>query len=134
MIHLSLLFLDGHFETTPECDFTVRSHPHDLAVLSRPKSAGHAPLRTCIAKFAHLAKSDANTETSMSPLECSSAPGSLLWTADTRGRVAAQQASGSCPWRSVDDPSETGLASRTHSQDAENLQFSAGWTQKTHGS
>ena len=27
------------------------SHPHDLAVLSRPKSAGHAPLRTCIVKF-----------------------------------------------------------------------------------
>ena len=36
------------------------SHPHDLAVLSRPKSAGHAPLRTCIATFGYLAKSDAN--------------------------------------------------------------------------
>ena len=36
-------------------------HPHDLAVLSRPKSAGHAPLRTCIAKFGYLTRSDANT-------------------------------------------------------------------------
>ena len=36
-------------------------HPRDLAVLSRPESAGHAPLRTCIAKFGYLAKSDANT-------------------------------------------------------------------------
>ena len=36
-----------------------QSHPHDLAVLSRPKSAGRAPLRTCIAKFGYLAKSDA---------------------------------------------------------------------------
>ena len=27
-----------------------RPHPHDLAVLSRPASAGHAPLRTCITK------------------------------------------------------------------------------------
>ena len=38
-----------------------RSYPHDLAVLSRPWSARHAPLRTCIAKFGYLAKSDANT-------------------------------------------------------------------------
>ena len=36
-------------------------HPHDLAVLSRLKIAGHAPLRTCIAKFGYLAESDANT-------------------------------------------------------------------------
>ena len=35
--------------------------PHDLAVLSRPESAGRAPLRTCIAKFGWLARSDANT-------------------------------------------------------------------------
>ena len=34
---------------------------HNLAVLSRPKSAGHAQRRTCIAKFGYLAKSDANT-------------------------------------------------------------------------
>ena len=34
-----------------------RSRPHVLAVLSRPESAGHAPLRTCIAKFGYLAKS-----------------------------------------------------------------------------
>ena len=59
MIHpCSLLFPHGHFETNPDHDFT---HPHDLAVLSRPRSAGHAPLRTCIAKFSYLAKSDANT-------------------------------------------------------------------------
>ena len=32
-----------------------------FAVLSRPKSAGHVPLRTCIEKFDYLAKSDANT-------------------------------------------------------------------------
>ena len=38
-----------------------RPLPLDLAVLSRPKSAGHAPLRTCIAKFGYLAESDANT-------------------------------------------------------------------------
>ena len=38
-----------------------RSHPHDLAVLSRPKSAGHAPRRICIAKFGYLARSDVNT-------------------------------------------------------------------------
>ena len=41
--------------------FHWQSHSHDLAVLSRPKSAGHAPLRTCTAKFGYLAKSDANT-------------------------------------------------------------------------
>ena len=33
---------------------------HNLAVLS-PKSAGHAPLRTCIEKFGYLTKSHANT-------------------------------------------------------------------------
>ena len=38
-----------------------RSHSHDLAVLSRPKSAGHAPRRICIAKFGYLARTDANT-------------------------------------------------------------------------
>ena len=38
-----------------------RSRPHVLAVLTCPKSAGHAQLRTCIAKFGCLAKSDANT-------------------------------------------------------------------------
>ena len=36
-------------------------HSQVLVVLSRLKSVGHAPLRTCIAKFGHLAKSDANT-------------------------------------------------------------------------
>ena len=38
-----------------------RSHPHDLAVLSRPKSSEHAPLRSCIAKFGYPARSGANT-------------------------------------------------------------------------
>ena len=42
-----------------------RSRPHDLAVLSRPKSAGHAPHPTCIAKFGYLTKSDANTFSSI---------------------------------------------------------------------
>ena len=37
-----------------------RLHPHDLAVLSRPESAGHAPLRACIGKFGNFAKSGAN--------------------------------------------------------------------------
>ena len=38
-------------------------HPlsvHNLAV-AVPRSAGHAPLRTCIEEFGYLAKSDANT-------------------------------------------------------------------------
>ena len=34
---------------------------HLLAKLSRPESAGHAKLRTCIEEFGYLAKSDANT-------------------------------------------------------------------------
>ena len=38
-----------------------RSRPHVLAVLTCPKSAGRAQLRTCLAKFGNLAKSDANT-------------------------------------------------------------------------
>ena len=38
-----------------------RSRPHVLAAVPRPESAGHGPLRTCIAKFGYLAKSDANT-------------------------------------------------------------------------
>ena len=40
-----------------------QSHLHDLAVLSRPKSAGHAPLRTCIVKFGFLAKFGLTTGT-----------------------------------------------------------------------
>ena len=50
-------------------------HPHELAVLSRPKSEGHAPLRTCIAKFGYLAKSE-QTQV-MSPR---SSTRSLPWT------------------------------------------------------
>ena len=53
MFHPSLLFLYIHFDIT----FLV----HVLAVLSRPESARHAHLHTCIAKFGYLAKSDANT-------------------------------------------------------------------------
>ena len=41
------------------------------------------------------------------PLECSLGLG--LVAAETRGRVAAQQASGSLPWIGFDDPSETQL-------------------------
>ena len=36
-------------------------HPHDLAVLSHPESAGDVPFRTCIAMFGYLTRSDANT-------------------------------------------------------------------------
>ena len=57
MIHLSLLFLDGNFETRARLQW--QACPHDLAVLSRPKSARHAQFRTCITKFGYLAKSDA---------------------------------------------------------------------------
>ena len=46
----SLLFLHGRFETTPVYDLTGLRHPQVLALLCRPKCAGHAPLRTCIAK------------------------------------------------------------------------------------
>ena len=52
IFHPSLQFLNIHFDITLSF--------HNLAVLSRPKSAGHAPLRTCIEKFGYLAKSDAN--------------------------------------------------------------------------
>ena len=41
---------------------------HDSRILpyfSRPESAGHAPLRTCIAKFGYLARSDSNTFSSL---------------------------------------------------------------------
>ena len=38
-----------------------RSRPHVLADLTCPKSAEHAQLRTCIAKFGYLAKSALNT-------------------------------------------------------------------------
>ena len=60
--HPSLLFPHGHFETHPDYDFTddpVHTFLPYFPVLN--KSAGHAPLRTCIAKFGYLAMSDANT-------------------------------------------------------------------------
>ena len=59
MFHPSLLFLRGHFETTPDYDFT--DDPIHMILLYRPKSAGHAPLSTCMAKLGYLAQSDANT-------------------------------------------------------------------------
>ena len=57
-------FLPSH--VSPVFAVLVHSllHPpsvHNLAVLHRPKSAQHAPLRTCIEEFGYLAKSDANT-------------------------------------------------------------------------
>ena len=61
--------------------FAVPAHPlrhhvpvHLLAALAGPKSAGHAQLRTCIAKFGYLAKSETQV---MSP---TSSTRSLLWT------------------------------------------------------
>ena len=62
MSHLSMLFLHGHFRDHSWLRRHWLRHPHDLAVLSRFNIAGHAPLRTCIAKFGYLAKSDANTQ------------------------------------------------------------------------
>ena len=52
---------------SPVCAVLVRLPWHHLSVLflavrSRPESAGHAPLRTCIAIFGYLAKSDAHTQ------------------------------------------------------------------------
>ena len=61
MIHLSLLFLSGHFETTPDYDVTDDPIHMILPYFPVLKAQGHAPLRTCIAKFDDLAKSDANT-------------------------------------------------------------------------
>ena len=63
MIHpSSLLFLDGHLETTPDYEFTDDPVHAFLPYLLVQKNAGHAPLRTCIAKFGYFAaKSDANT-------------------------------------------------------------------------
>ena len=58
--HVSLLFLHGHFETNPDTDLTD-SDIHMIPYFPVPKSAGHAQLRTCIAKFGYLPKSDANT-------------------------------------------------------------------------
>ena len=46
------------------CSLTSTSaslSPHVLTVLTCPESAGHAQLRTCIAKFGYRVKSDANT-------------------------------------------------------------------------
>ena len=64
--HVSLIFLA--FSLLTVTVFAVPAHSlrhhvsgHVLAEHSRPKSAGHAQLRTCIAKFGYLAKSDANT-------------------------------------------------------------------------
>ena len=46
------------------CSLSRLLPSHDSRILpyfSRPESAGHAPLRTCIAKFGYLARSDSNT-------------------------------------------------------------------------
>ena len=58
------------------------------------------------------------------PLECSLASGNG-GSRNARGRVAAQQASGSLPWIGVDDPSELQCLQAEHavSQSAENCQL-----------
>ena len=59
-----------------------RSHPHDIAVLSRRKSAGHAPLSTCMAKLGYLTKSVANTGCEYTEWDTTAWSGTtpLLWT------------------------------------------------------
>ena len=62
--NLSILPSLSHVSPVSAVPVHPLRHPlsvHNLAVLSRPKSAGHAPLRNCIEKFGYLAKSDANT-------------------------------------------------------------------------
>ena len=61
MSHPSSLFPHGHFETTPDYDFTddpVHTFLPHIPVL---KSAGHAQLRTSTEEFGYLAKSGLNT-------------------------------------------------------------------------
>ena len=56
--------LPSHVSPVSAVPLRPLQHPlsvHNLAVLHRLKSAGHAPLRTWIEKFGYLAKSDANT-------------------------------------------------------------------------
>ena len=60
MIHPSLLFPHGHFETNPDYDFIDKPIHMILSYFSPPESARHEQLRSCIAKFGYLAKSDAN--------------------------------------------------------------------------
>ena len=55
ILHLAFLLMSSPVTAVP-----VRSL-RDHSLLICPKSAGHAPLRTCIATLGHLAKSDANT-------------------------------------------------------------------------
>ena len=57
-------FLQPHVSPVTAVLVHPLRHPfsvHNLAVLSRPKNAGHAQRRICIAKFDYLAESDANT-------------------------------------------------------------------------
>ena len=62
-------------------------------------------------------------------------PGSGKVAAETRGRVAAQHASGSLPWIGVDDPSESQrLATITRSHTAGNCQLPVWWPREIHGS
>ena len=55
------------------------------------------------------------------PLQCSLALGTVA--AETRGRVAAQQASGSLPWIGVEDPSEARRLQANHAVRFANFQF-----------
>ena len=58
--------LPSHFSPVSAVPVHPLRHPlpvRKLAVLSRPKSAGQAQLRTCIEEFGYLTKSDANTHT-----------------------------------------------------------------------
>ena len=61
MIHLSLLFLHGHFETTPDYDLTDSVMHMILPYFPVLQAQEDAQLRTRNAKFGYLAKSDANT-------------------------------------------------------------------------
>ena len=65
-----------------------------------------------------------NKETSTAPLECGLALGMVA--AETRGRVAAQQASGCLPWIGVDDLSDIQHLQAVHAvrlQGTANFQF-----------
>ena len=74
-----------------------------------------------------------NKEMLMDPLECSLALGMV--TAETRGRVAAQQASGSLPWIGVDDPSDVQRLQAEHAVSFQGTaNFKMGGSEKLTGS
>ena len=64
--HTSLFrLLPSHVSPIFAVPARLLRHPfsvHNVAVLSRPKNAGHAELCTCIEEFGYLTKSDANTQ------------------------------------------------------------------------